>query len=135
MELYEGGAGPIMSALSSQFDTLASRSQTLLSLVGLIVSVTSLGGLNIARAGRAATVLVLSGLVLVIFAGVLAIIGILNVRWTTQMPPSALEEAICTVLVRRDAKTRTYSGALVLLVVGLILYVAALGIMLATVPH
>jgi hypothetical protein len=136
MEMYEGNAAPIMAALSSQFDTLAGRSQTLLSLVGLIVSVTSIGGANIARSGKTAAVLLLAGLVSVIFSGSLAIVGILKVKWTTQMAPAPLEEAVCIVLTRRDAKTRIYFGSLTLLVVGLILYVAALGIMLsASVPR
>ena len=131
MEMYEGNAAPIMGALSGQFDTLAARSQTLLSLVGLIVSVTSIGGANIARTGRTAAVLLLGGLVVVIFSGSVAIVGILKVRWTTQMAPMPLEEAICTVLARRDAKTRAYFGSLALLVAGLVLYVAALGLMLS----
>ena len=132
MDMYEGNAAPIMSALSSQFDTLAGRSQTLLSLVGLIVSVTSVGGMNIAKSGKTAAILLLVALLAVIFSGSLSIIGILKVKWTTQMAPAPLEEAICIVLIRRDAKTRIYLGALSLLVAGLTLYVGALGIMLST---
>lgn len=130
VDLYKGEPAPIMNALAGQFDILAGRSQTLLSLVGITISLTSMGGVNIARAGKLAAILLLAGLVLVISSAGMAILGILRIRWTTQMAPSSLESAILTVLARRDQKTKLYLLALIALVLGLTLYVASVAIML-----
>jgi hypothetical protein len=130
LEFYREDGPAIMAELGSQLTILASRAQTLLSLAGITITVTGFSGASIARTGKVAAALLVSGLVIVLIAAALSITGILQVRWTTQIPPCSLEDAIKSALEVRDAKTRNFSRSLTLLVFGLSLYVASIALML-----
>jgi len=112
--LYGGDAAKIMGAIESQLTILAARAQTLLSLAGITVTVTGFSGANIARTGRLAAGLLVSGLGVVLLSAAVAMVGILHVN----------------ALQVRDAKTRRFSVALRLLVVGLVLYGASVALLL-----
>lgn len=136
LSLYEGNAVAILGRIDGQLSILAARAQTLLSLAGITITVTGFSGANIARSGPVAAWLLVVGLVCVLVAAAVTMVGILRVRWTTQMKPCGLEEAIRFALARRDEKTGAYSRALGLLVVGLSLYVSSVGLLLVgNVPH
>lgn len=128
--LYSRDAAAILSRLDAQLSILASRAQTLLSLAGITITVTGFSGASIARSGRPAAWLLVLGLVCVLVAAALTMVGILRIRWTTQMQPCSLEHAIRFAIARRDEKTRVYSWSLGLLVVGLSLYVSSIGLLL-----
>lgn len=130
LAFYRNDGPAVMAEIGSQLTILAHRAQTLLSLAGITVTVTGFSGASIARTGRVAAVLLVSGLVIVLVAAALSITGILRVRWTTQIPPCSAEEAIKSALEVRDVKTRAFSRSLALLVVGLSLYVASIALML-----
>lgn len=130
LRLYGDDAAQVMARLEQQLAILAARAQTLLSLAGLTVTVTGFSGASIARTGRLAAGLAIAGLVTVLVAAALTMRGILRVRWTTSLPPCSLRDAVLAVLELRDAKTRAYSQALGLLVVGLTLYVASVTFLL-----
>jgi hypothetical protein len=130
LQLYDGNAANIMARIEGQLALLANRAQTMLSLAGITVTVTGFSGASIARSGRLAAVLLVAGLVVVMLAASLAMGGILRVRWTTALPPCSLEEAIHAALDVRDAKTRAFDRSLRLLVLGLCLYVASVGLLL-----
>lgn len=119
-----------MGAIDSQLAILAARAQTLLSLAGITVTVTGFSGANIARTGRLAASLLVSGLGVVLASATVAMVGILHVRWVTSLAPCSLEDAIRNALEVRDAKTRNFSAALRLLVVGLALYGASVALLL-----
>jgi len=128
--LYGGDAAKIMGAIESQLTILAARAQTLLSLAGITVTVTGFSGANIARTGRLAAGLLVSGLGVVLLSAAVAMVGILHVSWVTSLAPSSLEVTIKNALQVRDAKTRRFSVALRLLVVGLVLYGASVALLL-----
>jgi hypothetical protein len=130
VSLYAGDAAKIMGAIESQLSILAARAQTLLSLAGITVTVTGFSGANIARSGRVAAMLLVSGLGVVLVSAAVAMVGILHVRWVTSLPPCSLELTIQNALEIRDTKTRRFSAALTLLVVGLTLYGASVGLLL-----
>ena len=130
LQLYGGDAAKIMGAIEAQLAILAARAQTLLSLAGITVTVTGFSGANIARTGRLAAGLLVSGLAFVLLSASVAMVGILRVRWITSLPPSSLEVSIENALDVRDVKTRGFSVALRLLVVGLLLYGASVGLLL-----
>jgi hypothetical protein len=130
MGLYAGDAVAILSRLDGQLSILANRAQTLLSLAGITITVTGFSGASIAHSGRLAAWLLVLGLVFVLVAAAFTMMGILRVRWTTQMAPCGLENAIRFAIDRRDEKTRVYSRSLGLLVVGLSLYVSSIGLLL-----
>jgi hypothetical protein len=130
IQLYDRDAAKIMARVEGQLALLASRAQTMLSLAGITITVTGFSGANIARSGRLAAILLVTGLVVVMLAASMAMSGILSVRWTTELPPCSLEEAIHAALDVRDAKTRAFDRSLRLLVLGLALYVASVGLLL-----
>jgi len=128
--LYGGDAPRIMSAIQSQLVILATRAQVLLQLAGITITVTGFSGANIARSGRLAASLLVSGLVVVLAAASIAMNGILRVEWTTKLAPSGIQDAVRNALEIRDEKTRHYSMALRLLMVGLALYVSSVALLL-----
>lgn len=134
LALYHDDAGRVMATIESQLGILATRAQTLLSLTGITITVTGFSGSNIARTSNLAAALVILGLVLVLVGAAVCITGILAVRWTTQLAPCTLKDALIYALERRDAKTRAYSLALVLVAAGLAAYVASVALLLARAP-
>ncbi len=130
LALYGADPVRVMATIEAQLDSLAARSQTLLSLTGITITVTGFSGSNIAKTGLAAAVLIVTGLVLVLAGAALCIGGILAVRWTTSLAPCPLKSAVLHALARRDQKTRAYSRALVLVIAGLTAYVASVSLLL-----
>jgi hypothetical protein len=130
LKLYDNRAEPIMARLEGQLSILATRAQTLLSLAGLTITVTGFSGASIARSSTFAMWLCVGGLLTVLISAAMTILGILRVEWTTQMKPCELPEAIDHALELRDAKTRAFSRALVVLVLGLGLYVSSVTMLL-----
>jgi hypothetical protein len=130
LQLYAGDAAKIMHTIESQLSILSGRAQTLLSLAGITITVTGFSGANIARSGALAAILLVLGLVIVLVAASLAMSGILRVRWVTSIAPCPLETAVHAALDVRDAKTRAFSRALGLLILGLSLYVGSVALLL-----
>lgn len=130
LELYGGDASRVMTRLEQQLQNLATRAQMLLQLAGLTITVTGFSGANIARSGKLAAVLVVSGLVVVLLGASLSMGGILRVQWTTQLAPCPPRDAIVEVIHLRDTKTRAFSRSLALLIVGLALYIGSVALLL-----
>ena len=130
MKLYAGDAANIMGRIESQLSILASRAQTMLSLAGITITVTGFSCANIARSGSVAAALLVSGLVIVLLSAAITMAGILRVRWTTHLAPCPTEEAVLYALLMRDEKTKVYSVALAMLIIGLALYVSSVGLLL-----
>ncbi|MEI8254107.1 MAG: hypothetical protein WCJ30_00375 [Deltaproteobacteria bacterium] len=130
LQLYRADGPAIMSMLNGQLAILANRSQTLLSLAGITITVTGFSGANIARTGRVAAILLCSGLVLVMVSAAFAIAGILAVEWISSTPPVPLADAVRLGLRRRDEKTRRYRWSTGFLVVGMSLYVSSVVLLL-----
>lgn len=128
--LYERDVPAILSRIDGQLSILAARAQTLLSLAGITITVTGFSGASIAKSGPPAAWLLVLGLLFVLVSAAYTMVGILQIRWTTQLRPCALEDAIRFAIARRDDKTRVYSRSLGLLVVGLALYVSSIGLLL-----
>lgn len=132
LELYEGDAVKIMGRIEAQLSILASRAQTLLSLAGITITVTGFSGANIAKTGKLASTSIVVGLVLVLVSAAVTMNGILRVEWTTRLGRGTLEQSIRRAIAVRDQKTRAYSLALKVLIVGLALYVTSVGLLLSS---
>jgi hypothetical protein len=134
--LYGSDAGKIMGMLEGQLTNLTGRAQMLLQLAGLTITVTGFSGASIARSGRLAAILVVSGLVLVLLAASLSMGGILRIRWVTQLARTTLHESIIYAIEMRDAKTRIFGRSMALMIVGLALYIGSVGLLLlGNIPH
>lgn len=134
LALYDREPGRVMGTVETQLGVLAGRAQTLLSLTGLTITVTGFSGTTIASTSRLAAGLIVTGLVLVLLGAAQCIAGILAVRWTTSIAPCGLEDALLYALAHRDAKTRAYTRALVLVITGLAAYVLSVSLLLLAVP-
>jgi hypothetical protein len=130
LDLYEGNGPAIMGAIQHQMGILANRAQVMLQLAGLTITVTGFSGASIAHSGRLGAILIVSGLVLVLLAASITMVGILRVQWTTSIPKMPLPEAVRRALRLRDEKTTAYGRALSVLVVGLALYVSSVAVLL-----
>jgi hypothetical protein len=109
-----------------QLAVLVLRTQVLLSLSGIVITVTGFSGRAIAQSGEAARVCIASGIFAVLSAAVVAIAGVLRLRWLTQ---ELTEDPVATLvrgLTIREKKSRALAIALVLFVLGFSLYVVAI---------
>ncbi len=130
LQLYKNDAPAVLGVLQSQFMSVASRAQMLLQLAGLTITVTGFSGASIARSGRPAAILVVSGLVVVLIAASHSLGGILRIRWMTQLAPCSPRETVVAAIRLRDDKTRVFSRSLALLIVGLALYIGSVSLLL-----
>lgn len=125
LELCGGDALAAFRILEAQLAVLVLRSQVMLSLSGIVITVTGFSGRAIAQTTPLARASVVAGLCLVLLAAAVAIAGVLRLRWLTQElggePLAMLERALAI----RDAKSRFLTAALALFVVGFSLYVLA----------
>lgn len=130
LAIYRDAPDRIMEALERQFTILHNRAQVLLTLCGVVVTITGFSGRLIAGTNRTAQVLVVAGLSLTLLSAVVVVWGVLHLRWLTQQQGELVKPWLMTCLAYRDRKTRAYRWGIALLLLGLALYVAAVAIML-----
>ncbi len=117
-----------LEMLVTQFNVLQTRSQVLLTVSTLALTITGFSGPRIAESGVFPRLAMAAGLVLVLASMLLIIGGSLRIRWVTQFraPPGGGDEAlVAQILCYRDRKTRLFFAELCLLLAGLAAYVAA----------
>ena len=118
--------------LQQQLSVLVLRTQVMLSLSGIVITVTGFSGRAIAQTSPLARLLVAAGILVVLLSAAVAIGGVLRLRWLTQsLGPNALDEAVLVQMIAsRDAKARFLNAALVLFVLGFACYCVAIALML-----
>jgi hypothetical protein len=126
--------GEIMSMLERQFTVLHNRAQVLLALCGIVISTTGFSGRIIAGTNALAQGLIIAGVALVLLSAAVVVWGVLHLRWLTMQAGNTTEEWLATSLAYRDRKTSSYRVGIVLMLIGLTLYCAAIAVMLKY-PH
>lgn len=122
LALCEGKAKTAFDMVHDQLGTIMLRTQVMLSLSGIVITVTGFSGKAIATTSPVAKTTVVAGLCLVLLAAAVAVFGVLRLRWLTQeLRPTPLETLERGIRLRND-KTRYLGIALVLFVVGFSLY-------------
>lgn len=125
LDLCRGDALRAFDMVQGQLGVLVLRTQVMLSLSGIVITVTGFSGRAIAQTSTLARVSVVAGLVLVLSAAAVSVWGVLRLRWLTQElggePRAMLERALDI----RDRKSRFLGIALSLFVTGFALYVLA----------
>lgn len=122
-----GGADGLPRAIEvvrGQFSTIQARTQLLLTLATITLTITGFSGPKMIESGPFTRVAMATGLVFVLSA-VLVMLLSLRVRWLTQFDHPDLVERLAQMIVHRDRKTRRYMLELGLLAVGLASYVTA----------
>ena len=123
LALYDGDLARCLDVLTAQFGVLQTRSQLLLTLATITLTITGFSGPRIAASGPFARWALVVGLAVVLVSVILILFGSLRIRWITQLVGD--ESELAGAIAWRDRKTRFYRWQLTILVVGLAAYVAA----------
>ncbi len=119
--------------LERQLSVLVLRTQVLLSLSGIVITVTGFSGRAIAETSMLARVCISVGIGVVLAAAATAIAGVLRLRWLSEsLGPDPLENILAGLAVR-NSKARFLNASLLLFVIGFTFYVVAIIQLLAAV--
>ena len=126
--LHGGGREALarsVELLSRQFLVIQNRSQLLLTLATITLTITGFSGPKMAESGVLARVGLVAGLIFVLLAVVLLLAN-LRIRWLTHFIGPDPQRSLVAALRYRNAKTRWYLAQIVLLSIGLGCYVGAI---------
>lgn len=132
--LVKGDPRTAYEMVQSQLSVLVLRTQVMLSLSGIVITVTGFSGRTIAQTSEVARGLVAAGILVVLAAAATAIGGVLRLRWLTQELTDDVEATLTRMLEIRDAKSRYLGVALLLFVVGFACYCVSIALMLVSTP-
>jgi hypothetical protein len=126
LQLHGGDTGmaDCLRVISGQFVVLQTRSQLLLTLATIVMTITGFSGPRIAASGAFARWAMAIGLVLTLVAIVVLLLN-LRIRWLTQFHEATPRETLMAVIRYREGKRQAYLGIITLLITGLASYVAA----------
>ena len=110
--------------LSGQFVVLQTRSQQLLTLATIVMTITGFSGPRIAASGGFARAAMAIGLVLTLGSIIFLLLN-LRVRWLTQFQEATVRDTLIAIIRYREGKRQTYLSIITLLIAGLASYVAA----------
>lgn len=123
LDLHGGDRLGAFKLVEAQLSVLVTRAQVMLSLSGIVITVTGFSGRAIAATSLLARLSVVSGLLFVLSAAAVAVGGVLQLRWLTQELGGEPLEMLDRMLALRDRKSRFLAFAMGLFVVGFSLYV------------
>jgi len=119
-------AESVLETLRGAFIVLQTRSQMLLGLATICLTITGFSGPQIAASGVAARSFIVLGVVCVLVTALLLVSGPLQVRWMTQFRGESTDATLAELVRRRNQKTHRYHQAMGFLIVGFTGYVLAL---------
>jgi len=130
IDFFNGDKLNIIKTLENQFSVIYQRSQILLTLCGIVISVTGFSGKTIATTTFISRILIVTGLSFVLIAGAISIWGTLRIRWISQYHEDNLYNVVLNVLKNRNLKTFYFQLSILFLIIGLTIYVISISIML-----
>ena len=107
------------TVLRGHFSVLQVRSQMLIGLVTICLTITGFSGIRIADSGMAAKLCIFVGICSTLLTALLLISGPLNLQWLTQYRGESNEATLAELFRRRDQRTKVYQMASLCLVIGL----------------
>lgn len=125
LELCGGDRLRAFEMVQSQLSVLVLRTQVMLSLSGIVITVTGFSGRAIAETSVLARASIVAGLVLVLAAAAVSVWGVLRLKWLTQTIAEDPLEMLRAAIAVRDRKSLFLKIALSLFVLGFTLYVVA----------
>jgi hypothetical protein len=129
-----GSATAATKALSTQFTVIQARTQLVLTLATIMLSITGFSGPRIAESGLFARLAMVAGLGFALLGILVALLGSLRIRWLTQFIDPDDRVRLAAMIRYRNRKTLWFMWELGLIVVGLTCYVAAVAAYLLTKP-
>lgn len=109
-----------------QLSVLVLRTQVMLSLSGIVVTVTGFSGRAIAETSELARLSITAGIFLVLLAAAMAIGGVLRLKWLSQRLSDDPLTTLMNGLGIRDKKSKFLTASGVLFVSGFALYCVAI---------
>jgi hypothetical protein len=108
-----------------QLAVLVVRTQVILSLSGIVITVTGFSGRAVAEVNELARFSIITGMFVVLAAAAVGIVGVLRVSWLSSIITDDPLETLERGLIIRDQKTRYLMLSLLLWVSGFSLYCVA----------
>ncbi len=136
MEYHHGDKcmAACMNVLSQHFQVIQTRSQLLLSLAALVLTITGFSGPKIAATSSATRTLMIIGILLDLISITVLLGQGLTVRWSTQIRGANDRETIELIIGNRNRKTSRYFTALILLILALAAYIGSVVLFLLLFP-
>ena len=131
LTLCKGDGLRAFEMVHSQLAVLVVRSQVLLSLSGIVITVTGFSGRAIAETSRLAQTSIIAGIAAVLFGGLVIVAGVLRVAWATERIVEDPLETVAGAIRVRDRKSGYLGVGAVLFSAGFALYVLAIAQLLA----
>lgn len=132
-EIHGGSYDRLFSNVKESFALLQTRSQMLLGLATICLTITGFSGPRMAQSNPLSRFFIGFGLSFVLASVVAVVAGPLRLQWITAWKADSLDETLIQNIKRRDAKTRMYKIATALLLTGLTGYLLSLIFYLTTV--
>lgn len=125
LDLYDGRLSSCLEFLKQHFNVIQARSQLLLTICTLALTITGFSGPKIAQTNPFAQYSMVTGIVFVLATMVILLLGGLRIRWVTQLIGDTPRETLASIILYRNRKARLYFLELSLLVIGLSSYVSS----------
>jgi len=125
LELYDGKLSSCLEFTKQHFSVIQTRSQLLLTICTLALTITGFSGPRIVQTNMFARYSMVLGIVFVLSTMLILLIGGLRIRYVTQIVGDTPRETLAAIIDYRNRKTRLYGIELSLLVIGLSGYVAS----------
>ena len=119
-----------LELLEKQLNTLHLRAQVLMSLAGIVVTVTGFSGRLIAATSLTSQILIVTGLSTVLTSAVWVFSQVMGIKWVTSNLTENFAQSLEKIIERRNRKTRAYARGGIILCVGLLFYAVAFAMML-----
>lgn len=116
----------IYKLLTETFNVLQNRSQMLLSLITITLTISGFSGPQIVQSSFLSRISITFGLVFVLLSALILMTGPLQLKWSTQIKTPDVQQSLITLIEVRNFRTRRYHLAAVCLIIGLIGYVTSL---------
>lgn len=126
--LYKINGGPgclpkCLDVIRHQFTVIQGRTQLLLTLATITLTITGFSGPKIAQTNFLARYSMAAGIAFVLLALVMVLLGSMRVRWVTQFIGQDDIDTLVAILKHRNLKVLLFECELTLLIIGLSLYV------------
>lgn len=131
LDLCNGDKLKAFDKVEGQLAVLVLRTQVMLSLSGIVITVTGFSGRAIADTGALARGCIIAGLFLVLGAAAVGVWGVLRLKWLTQTIQDDILVTLNAGIALRDRKSQSLKIALAMFVLGFTLYCLAVAQLLA----
>jgi hypothetical protein len=122
LDLCGGDRLRAFDMIEKQLGVLVLRAQVMLSLSGIVITVTGFSGRAVAQTSPLARASVVAGLFVVLAAAAVAFGGVLRLKWLTEVLTDDPKTTLVRGLEIRNNKSRYINVALALFVIGFALY-------------